>query len=129
MNNKGFTLIELLVTIMLLSVISVISFVSVNSAIVKSKKKNCESVVTNIKSATMEYVSDHRYDNTFSTGTNNINAKVLVDNKYLSAPIYDPFTKNEVNPSDIVINFVLDSNYIARGINIASSVFSNCESA
>ena len=51
MNRKGFTLIELVATIALLANIAIISFVSINGVIDKSKIDNCKSLVSNIKSA------------------------------------------------------------------------------
>lgn len=115
MNNKGFTLIELLVTVALLSVIATISFVSINNIIKESKVNNCKSIVDSIKSATSEYVSDNRY------GTLNIdgfNAKILIDNNYLKGPIYDPFTKNEINAENIKITITLNRDYTLQKATI-----------
>ena len=115
MNNKGFTLIELLVTVALLSVIATISFVSINNIIKESKVNDCKSIVDSIKSATSEYVSDNRY------GTLNIdgfNAKILIDNNYIKNPIYDPFTKNEINAENIKITITLNRDYTLQKATI-----------
>ena len=107
MNNKGFTLIELLITIALLSIISLISFVAINKIIEQSKVKNCESLVSNIKSVATEYVSDYRYDSDFIRrvtpyASNNgytvdITAATLITNNYLKGPIVNPFTNELIH--------------------------------
>ena len=42
MNNKGFTMVELVATIALLSVIMIISFVSINTAVDNSEINECK---------------------------------------------------------------------------------------
>jgi len=120
MNNKGFTLIEILVTLLLLSVIVVISFVSISKVIEKSKQNDCKTLVNNIKMAVAEYVSDHRYDSTFTNTSFMINGGVLVNNNYLTAPIYNPFSKEEINPSNILINVELNADYTFKSANIST---------
>ena len=114
MNNKGFTLIELIATIALLAIIVTISFVSINSIITQSKIKNCETLVNNIKTATKEYISDNRYKN---LDINNFTVDKLIDSKYLSGPIYDPFDKSqELDSSEISIIIELNNDYTAKNI-------------
>lgn len=120
MNNKGFTLIELIVTIALLAVISLISFVSVNKVIMQSKVNNCKSLVDSIKVATSEYVSDNRYKN---LNIDNFNAKTLVDNKYLSSPIVNPFNKEEINPETVLLNIELNNDYTLKTVTISEPAF------
>ena len=136
MNNKGFTLIELLVTIALLAVISIISFVSINAVIEKSRVNECNNLVSSIKSAAKEYVSDNRYDtDVISTGTYEytINANTLITKNYLTGPIVNPFTKVEVkNPQNIQISIKLSSsNYTVKevkvkGISTETSFLNDC---
>ena len=99
LNNKGFTLIELIATIALLAVIAIISFVSINGVVNQSKVNDCESLIMNIKSATKEYFSDRRYDSLEYV----ITANKLIENKYLTGPIKNPFTKEEIDPKNIGI--------------------------
>ena len=111
MNNKGFTLIELVATIALLAVISLISFVSINTVIDKSKVSNCENLIKSIKNASKEYVSDNRYTNIISGSEVKIDAKKLVDGKYLNGPITNPFNNDEIDPEDISITIYLANDY------------------
>lgn len=124
MNNKGFTLIELIATIALLAVISLISFVSVNKVIEQSKINDCETLVNNIKMATSEYVSDNRYKN---LNVEDFNVKKLVDGKYLSTPIINPFSKEEIDPQSILLNIELNNDYTLKNVEISEpAVLVNC---
>lgn len=126
MNNKGFTLIELIATIALLAIISVISIVSISNALEESKIKNCENLLSSIKSSAKEYVSDNRYKlksctsdvqlNCVNKDNNKINitAKTLVNNNYLTGQIKDPFTDNEIDEDKILIKLTLNKDYSAR---------------
>lgn len=128
MGNRGFTLIELIATIALLSIIAVISFVSINGVIKKSKVNDCENLVMNIKSAVKEYVSDNRYNFT-SSDTFMITGDSLVNNKYLTGPIINPFSNLEFNSNDIRLRVELNDNYAVKNIIIeAPSILNNCES-
>lgn len=127
MNNKGFTLIELVATIALLGVIAVISFVSINTVIEKSKVSDCESLVSNIMSAVKDYASDNRY-NLSNNNTLNITGDLLVDEKYLVGPVINPFTNSEIIPSDIRIEVELNSDYTVKKITIgAPSILQDCK--
>lgn len=110
MNNKGFTLIELIATIALLAIIAIISFVSINEVIKQSKVSDCENLVRSIKSAAKEYVSDNRY-----TLTNNndlvITADYLINGKYLSSSLINPFTNEEITPVNVNISIKLKADY------------------
>lgn len=126
LNRKGFTLIELLITVALLSVISIISFVSINAMIEKNKINECETLVNNIKIATKEYVSDHRYDKNFDL--NDLTATTLIEKNYLTGPLYNPFTKEAVNSGSIRISVTSNSNYIATNIDVKyNGIIINCE--
>ncbi len=132
MNNRGFTLIELVTTIALLSIIVVISFVSINAVIEQGRKNDCHSLVSSIKAAASEYVSDNRYKRSFISGVSGnsitITADVLTNYKYLSTPIYNPFTKEEMAPSTIKIELILDSDYTVASSNIVEpNVLITCE--
>lgn len=104
MNNKGFTLIELIATIALLAIIAIISFVSINGALSDSNVSNCKSLVSSIKSAVKEYVSDNRY----GTIDKDILASDLVNWKYLSGPVVDPFDNTKEITNNIYINIILN---------------------
>ena len=121
MNRKGFTLIELIATIVLLGIISSISFVSITKVLKQNKIDNCHTLINNIKSAAKEYVSDNRYKNPFSTKRVETTAKYLVDNNYLSQPIYDPYEKNEMTSSELTaIKVIIDlyDNYTVKTVTV-----------
>lgn len=136
MNNKGFTLIELLATIALLAVIATISFVAISGVIEEGKKKDCETLVNNIKSATNEYVSDNRYNNDFvnkvvkDNGEKKltIDASYLTGGDYLKGDIINPFNKVKITPSTIKINITLNDNYTVKQVKVLNNdVEINCE--
>lgn len=129
MNNKGFTLIELIATIALLSIIVIISFVSINGVIKQSKISDCENLVRSIKSATKEYVSDNRYSFT-NNNDFSITAEDLINAKYLSSPIVNPFTNEEITSGSVIIDIKLKNDYTAGNIDVKniSNEIVNCNS-
>ena len=125
MNRRGFTLIELIVTIALLAILALISFVSINAVIKQSRTNDCKTLVDNIKLATSEYVSDNRYRN---LNIDNFTAKVLIDEKYLSSPIINPFTKEDIKADEINISIRLNNDYTLENATVSlPGVLSNCE--
>ena len=128
MNNKGFTLVELIATIALLSIIAVISFVSITEVINKSRVSDCENIVKSIISATKDYVSDNRY----SIDSNNafgLSVDSLISNNYLTGPIVNPFTNEEINANDIKVNVELNRDYSAKKVTIeAPEILKTCKS-
>lgn len=125
MNNKGFTLIELIATIALLGVLAVISFVSITGIIKKSKVTDCEALVSSIKSAAKEYASDNRYGTIDTT----ITAQNLIAWNYLSSPVVNPFTDEEMNASTITITIQLNADYSVKNVTIgAPLILKDCES-
>jgi len=128
MNNKGFTLIELIATIALLAIIAIISFVSINGVINQSKVNDCESLMMNIKTAAKEYVSDNRYN--FSNNNSfSIDAKKLIDDKYLSSPIINPFNRGNIDASSIKIEITLKEDYSVDTVTVKNGDNNNikCE--
>lgn len=119
MNKKGFTLIELIATIALLAIIALISFVSINKILDTSKISDCETLVNNIKTSAKEYASDNRYSK--DTNIEQFNASILTTNNYLTAPIINPFTKEEINPDSIKINVTLNPNYTVKSVDITNN--------
>lgn len=132
MNNKGFTLIELIATIALLAIISVISFVSINNVIKQSKINDCNTLVSNIKNAANEYVSDNRYKSSFVNNivdySLDIDASVLTNNKYLGTPIINPFNKSEISPIDVLIRLEFNDDYTLKMATISEpAVLMDCQ--
>lgn len=119
MNKKGFTLIELIATIALLAIIALISFVSVNKILDTSKINDCETLVNNLKTSAKEYASDNRYSKNIDI--EQFTALTLVTNNYLTTPIINPFTKEEINPDSIKINVTLNANYTVKSVDITNN--------
>lgn len=116
MNKRGFTLIELVTVIALLGIISIIAFVSIFKVIGESKVSNCENLLLSIKSAAKEYASDNRYGWT-DNGAKTVTALKLIEDKYLSSPITNPFDKTTtLNANDIKIIISLDDYYTPKNI-------------
>ena len=96
MNNKGFTLIELIATIALLGIIAMISFVSINAVIKSNKTEQCKNLISSIETATKEYVSDNRYNDTFNNKEFTINNIGTNLKGYITLPIIDPNSKEDI---------------------------------
>ena len=125
MNRKGFTLIELLSVIVLLGIIVSISFISITTAINKGKVNSCKNIQESIKNAVIEYVGDNRYK---TLNVNNFTAKTLTDNNYLSTPIKDPFTKEEISPQNIKIKISLNNDKTVYKVEITNPAsLKNCQ--
>ena len=60
--KKGFTLIELVAVIIILGVISLITYPAVNNAIKNSKEKAYNTVIDNLKNAAYLYTTEHKVD-------------------------------------------------------------------
>ncbi len=131
MNRKGFTLVELIATIVLLGIVASISFVSINGVLEQNKENNCKTVVGNIKSAASEYVSDNRYakdangNDVLTSKDFTITAKTLIDKKYLSSPMYNPYDKSKLEDADlngITIRIVLNDNYTVKDVTVSKEI-------
>lgn len=127
MNNKGFTLIELLATIAILGVVAMISFVSVTAIIKSNKKDQCENIIESIKMASIEYVSDNRYNSSFlgnvlEQDSNKYveidgGTRTLLAGRYLNKEIINPFTKDNVTNS-IRITINLKDDYTVNTVSV-----------
>ena len=133
MNNRGFTLVELIATIALLAIVSIISFVSINAVVDKSKISECSGLVSNIKSATKEYISDNRYNlneiSIYKIDGNDkkyrFNVSVLMDKKKLSSSVINPFDDDEDTNNVTSTTFVevsLNNNYTVKKVIVKNSL-------
>lgn len=132
MNKKGFTLIELIVTIALLAIVAVVSFVSITGVIKESYNKECKNMETTIINATKSYVSDYRYNNNWNCDNDEavdltINAKKLLDEKYLTKSLRNPYTGTDINGSTININIYLDTSCNVVKVNVIDSLPKKCQ--
>lgn len=121
MNNKGFTLIEVMATIAILGVIAIISFVSVTAIVKSNKTDQCNNIIESIKMASIEYVSDNRYNSSFTGQVSNNNVTIsggtLLAGRYLNKEIINPFTKDNVTNS-ISITINLKNDYTVNTVSV-----------
>ena len=80
LNNKGFTLIELLATVILLSIVVGIAGYSITAVIEKSKEKDYQLLVKEIKNSVELYYQECRYVN--NNCDSSISLGFLVKGKY-----------------------------------------------
>ncbi len=105
--KKGFTLIELLATIIILSIIVLITYPIVNSAIIKSKEKALERTIETIEKAALNYsvVNDLGY----SQEKSSISLETLKNSGFLEGELIDPITNYELGGC-IIFYWNLDTN-------------------
>ena len=99
-NKSGFTLIELLATVTLLAIIAAISFVSINAVVKNNKDTQYKNLQNSIKVAARDYGSDNKYEERSGTEISVGLSKLLSDG-YLTGPIKNPYTNEEMSDSDI----------------------------
>lgn len=90
MNRKAFTLIEILSVLVVVSVLVIISIPSITDMLEKSKQKSKEEVLEMVKTAAEMYAIDYKIGL-----AEPIYITELCKN-YLSCPIKDPITDNEI---------------------------------
>lgn len=128
MDNRGFTLVELIATIALLTIISIVSFISINEVVKQSKVNDCENIVSNIMSAAKEYASDKRYDMSNNADLH-VAGDVLISNDYLTGPVINPFTNEEIAADSIMIDIELNDDYSVKKVIIgAPDILKECKS-
>ena len=110
MNNKGFTLVELLMIIALLAIVILIAGPYIAEALDNSKKKSYDILLSNIKTSSITYFQECKYNGSV-IGCQVIDNKLevslqeLMDNGYLegSTECNDTDCENVVkNPIDKV---------------------------
>ena len=114
--KKGFTLIELLATIIILSIIVLITYPIVNSAIIKSKEKALERTIETIEKAALNYsvVNDLGY----SQEKSSISLETLKNSGFLEGELIDPITNYELGGC-IIFYWNLDTNqYVFEYVRI-----------
>ena len=125
MNRKGFTLIELIATIALLAIIVMIAVPIVNGVIQKNKRDNCQILRNNIIRAAELYVSDNKYD--LSWSANQITIHKSQYGEYLNSSIKNPCT-NEEYSEDIIVTFKKNSGNIELVSVSLPTIFTCCDS-
>lgn len=118
MNRKGFTLVELIATIVVLALVMGLASYSITGIIKKSKDKNYELLITNIKDAAETYYQECKYANNSAINCTLSSVKLgtLVEYGYLKGngkdnddkyTLVDP--RNNKNISDCNISISYDN--------------------
>ena len=81
--QKGFTLIELIGTVVILAVISLIAFPAILNMLSSSNDELDTQTKEFVKSAALEYVSDHK-DSFPNNQVKSVSVQVLLENGYLA---------------------------------------------
>lgn len=91
LNNKGFTLVELMATIVLLSIIVGIAGYSITSIIEKSKEKDYQLLIKEIKNSVELYYQECKFVN--NNCVSQVKLGYLVSNGYLTGNSTDDVKK------------------------------------
>ncbi len=105
--KKGFTLVELLGVIIILGVISLITFPIIDKSIKNGKEKSLEQVIHNIEKAAYEYSIKNEL--LYSTVYNKIELSTLISSGFLKENIINPIT-NEPMQGCVLYKWVEDYN-------------------
>lgn len=112
LNNKGFTLVEVLAVVVLLAVLMSITVPSIGNLLKIGKENNYNDLIDNIKSASVMYMSDNRYDI-------GVNGTCTLDNTSsittLDVIIYD--TSDTDKYSKLYISTLIEKDYISTDKN------------
>lgn len=119
MNRKN-VIISILI-IIILGIIGVLLFI--NGSKNDDKLMKCNNFIDDINNASVKYINDNR-ENLNSYKINDykyrIYADLLILNDYLNYPIINPFTNDEINEENIIIDILLNKDYSVRKINIVN---------
>ena len=116
MKKKGFTLIELLSVIIVLGIVAVIAFPTVNKNVKKSKERAYETQVSQIEAEAKRWAIDHTEELPEMDGSSQIgfNVSILIECGYISktkdGKLYDPRDNNKIMDGCVVIEYSIEYN-------------------
>jgi len=128
LNNKGFTLVELLMVVVILGMLMLLLVPMISNFIEKNYDNNINSLKESIQIAAINYAIDNKFtlfencgvveNNNNNNCTTNINLETLVEYDYLSNPIKNPKTKEEINlENNVLIEYDIKSNSYSATLN------------
>lgn len=94
MNKKGFTLIELIAVIILIGALLTVAVPGMINLVENRKEKLYNSTVKEIKKVASQYIASHPE---IISDNFTIEISTLCTDKYLSCPIINPITGEEMN--------------------------------
>lgn len=101
MKNKGFTLIELLASIIIIGIISLVGINAISSVLGTAKTRYYNTLVEEIRLAGKDYFSDSSNKLPKTVGhKSTLDAKTLIDNKYISKIVSYSKNKCYLNTTD-----------------------------
>lgn len=107
LNKKGFTLIELITTVVILALVMSIGAVSITAIMDKSKEKDYQLFIKEIKNATEEFYIECTFDDktnldcpTINSGYYKINLGTLISSGHLKGNSTKDDKITLVNPKD-----------------------------
>lgn len=114
--KRGFTLIEILAVIVILGLISILTVPAIINQLARVKNQSSDVMNEMIKTATNLYLDNHQDSYSKKEGdTYCIPLKTLVNEGFLTEPIFDPMTDKKYSVSlyvtvDVSKNEILEYN-------------------
>ncbi len=111
--KKGFTLVELLATLVIIGLISLMSFSSLNNQIKQTNKSSYDKFISSVELAVESYITNSDDYPKLKVQNNPvcINLKEVVLKRYLGSKITNPKTNTSITESSVVVKLDENSTY------------------